>query len=117
VRRSLGKAKLFTIGLTVLVPLAACGSGTSDSRSESISQDTFSGTWPFTVSSGELRCEGSDGFGSVIFSANGSEYGVNGTALDAGFQRINAIWKDDPSGITPRVSISDVLEQGLALCK
>ena len=53
----------------------------------------------------------------VVFTADGTEYGVNGTAMDAGYRKIAPIWKKDPTGLTPRVNIGDVIDRGLALCR
>jgi Protein of unknown function (DUF2511) len=94
-----------------------CGSTSaqngSSARSITISKATFHGTWPFTVDAGTLRCEPPQ---SVVFSANGTDYGVNGSALDAGYKDAKPIWKKDPTGLAPNVSIGDVIDRGLQLC-
>jgi hypothetical protein len=79
--------------------------------------DVPRGAWPLTVSHGEVRCEGSAGAGAVIFRApDGTDYGVNGTALGSGAPRIDPIWKKDPDIPGARVDIRPVLDKGLALC-
>ncbi|MEV6563832.1 hypothetical protein [Streptomyces kronopolitis] len=70
--------------------------------------------WPFTVDVGTLRCR--DGV-SVTFEAGGTEYGVNGTAQDAGYPSVKPIWADDKEldyGL--KVDISEVLDYGRGLC-
>lgn len=70
--------------------------------------------WPFTVDVDTLRCR--DGV-SVTFEADGTEYGVNGTAQDAGYPSVKPIWADDEElGNGLKVDISDVLNYGLSLC-
>ncbi len=70
--------------------------------------------WPFTVDVGTLRCR--DGV-SVTFEAGGTEYGVNGTAQDAGYPSVKPIWADDKElGGGLKVDISEVLDYGRGLC-
>jgi hypothetical protein len=70
--------------------------------------------WPFTVDVGTLRCR--DGV-SVTFEADGTEYGVNGTAQDAGYPSVKPIWADDTElGHGLKVDISEVLDYGRSLC-
>ncbi|WP_433859401.1 hypothetical protein [Streptomyces kronopolitis] len=70
--------------------------------------------WPFTVDVGTLRCR--DGV-SVTFEADGTEYGVNGTAQDAGYPSVKPIWADDEElGYGLKVDISEVLDYGRGLC-
>lgn len=78
------------------------------------------GEWPLTVSKGVVRCEGSDGSGSVIFRApDGTDYAVNGTAkaVKQDLPEIAAIWKKDPDVPGTRINIGPVIDRGLELCK
>lgn len=70
--------------------------------------------WPFTVDAGTLRCEDQ----AVTFTpAGGTRYAVNGTAKSSGYPSITPIWADDTNlGNGLKVDISEVLDQGLALC-
>jgi hypothetical protein len=105
--------------VALALAIAACGGG-GDDQSEKISNDSFDGTWPFTVDSGTLRCDGSEGFGSVTFEADGTVYAINGVARQRGDgEDVRPIWKDNPDPIAggPKVSIGDVINEGLALCK
>ena len=112
-------------GIAALLVLAfasaGCGGGSDQSdQSETISRDSFKGTWPFTVESGTLRCDGSDGFGSVTFETNGTVYAINGVAEGRRDGKdVRPIWKDNPdrSAGGPKVYIGDVTDAGLALCK
>ncbi|MCZ4099856.1 DUF2511 domain-containing protein [Streptomyces sp. H39-C1] len=71
-------------------------------------------TWPFTVSSGRIRCALGK---AVTFSANGQEYALNGLAKGQGYPEIDPIWRDDPNlGNGLKVDISEVLNAALAMC-
>lgn len=83
----------------------------------SISRESFGEAWPLTVDSGVLACDGKDGVGSVTFTADGTTYGVNGTALGQGLPAIDPIWADNPSVPGLKMNIGPVLDAGLALCK
>lgn len=78
------------------------------------------GEWPLTVSEGVVRCEGSDGSGSVIFRApDGTDYAVNGTAktVKQDLPEIEDIWKKDPDVPGTRINIGPVIDRGLELCE
>jgi hypothetical protein len=70
--------------------------------------------WPLTIDRAELRCEGA---GAVVVRDGQREFGVNGTAIAAGYARLNPIWRDDPSGFEPKVSIRPLIARGLSLCR
>ena len=84
-----------------------------------VNRASFEGTWPLTVSSGRLNCEGSDGFGPVTFAARGITYTVNGTAKSQkpDLPEIEEIWKSDPDIPGAKINISDLIDAGLKLCK
>ena len=95
-----------TVLLALLLALAGCDN--------EISEDSFEGKWPFTVSSGILKCENR----LVIFSAGGVDYGINGSAKNAGYPEPHPIWKEsDDSSVWPSVPMGDILRAGLKLCK
>jgi hypothetical protein len=105
------------IALLVASAVTGCAgsasSGSTSGQSKSISKATFKGTWPFTVNHGVVGCTD----GKVTFTApDGTVYGINGTALDAGYADAKPIWRKDPTGLAPNVSIGDVQEVGLKLC-
>jgi serine/threonine-protein kinase len=110
----------------VLLPLFATACGTStgaQSHTKEISKSTFKGTWPLIPDSGILACKG----GAVTFTPTGTNdtYAMNPIAAgakEAGWRRDSEhIWlsadrgqSDTPSA--PRVSISDLINEGLNLC-
>lgn len=97
--------------LAVAVSLTGCGEG-------NVSSDEFGSDWPLTVDSGDLRCEGSEGFGAVVFTdPGGDEYGLNGVALSQGYPPIDPIWKNDPDLAGLKISIGALIDRGLSLCK
>jgi hypothetical protein len=120
VKRELGTRRRRLIGFSILalaaIAFAGCGGGGSDSSSGiQVSSGQYGSKWPLTVDHGKLRCEGDI---EVIFTApDGTEYGVNGTALDHGFKDIHPIWAVDPSGLTPKKDIGPLIDKGLSLCK
>ena len=100
-----------------------------------VSADTFDGEWPFTVTSGEVRCIRWNGQPAVTFytEETGVAYGLNGTGsgmleeIEGEPSDLNDIWAYDAetkktleaAGVTedfPRISISDMIEAGLSLC-
>lgn len=137
-RRQYSRGEWISAGVflaVVLLVFASCspdgpgddsGTGGSDARSASderakqsdrdgllISAAQFT-EWPFTVTSGRLKCEA----GSVTFEpAGGPRYGVNGTAKSVGYPDVTPIWADDEDlGYGLKVDISQVLNRGLSLC-
>jgi len=70
--------------------------------------------WPLTVDDGTLSCDAD----AVVFTApDGDEYGVNGTALTAGYDRIDPIWAPDKAlGMGLKKDIGPLIDRGLALC-
>lgn len=82
-------------------------------RSQAVSRADFD-AWPLTVESGALRCEAGR---AVVFEAAGKVYALNGIAIaDPQYEDLNPIWAADPTGAAPKMSISDLIEAGLALC-
>jgi hypothetical protein len=94
--------------------LASCGSSSAGGQhSETISETSFDGTWPFKVSSGTLRCVPGDErvpLGAVLFKVGDTNYAVNGAALNAGYPK--------PSPIRDRghSRLGDVILEGTYLC-
>lgn len=83
-------------------------------------RDTLTATevgdaWPLTVSGGTFRCDGM----AVLFVAEGTTYALNGIARGRmgteGWADIQAIWRDDPSGL--KMNIAPVLDAGLRFCQ
>jgi hypothetical protein len=101
---------LWLVCLIVVLFLVGCGGG-------NVSSEEFGSSWPLNVDSGDLRCEGSKGFGAVVFTdPDGNEYGLNGVALSQGYPPIDPIWKDSPELPGLKVSLGPLIDRGLAMC-
>lgn len=120
------------VALVLAIGAAGCGEDSSTSGQAPAKEqaapdpgalavsDFPKGEWPLTVSKGVVRCEGSDGSGSVIFRApDGMDYAVNGTAMTVkqDLPNIEAIWKKDPDVPGTRINIGPVIDKGLELCE
>jgi len=94
---------LLAILMAHCLAVVACQS--TEANSQTISRSDFGEEWPLTVDRGVLSCEGA---GSVYFTADdGSRYAVNGTAMTTGdAQQIDAIWADDPTGLSPKRTLA-----------
>ena len=80
-------------------------------RSKLLTRAAVGDTWPLTVDSGMLLCEGTAEVAAVKFVADGKTYAVNGTAMrNKSLADIHDIW-------LPGMDISPVLNTGLQLCK
>lgn len=91
---------------------------TGDTSVITISETDFGTKWPFTVASGELRCDN----GAVSFTVNGWVHGVNGLAKsrykkDANYQDIATILKENPDIPGATMDTSPIIQKGLELCK
>lgn len=77
--------------------------------------------WPLTSTSGILMCDPfSEGLGAVVWNPDEDPleyYAVNGMASTQGYPEIDQFWKDDPTGIAPKVNIGALLDAGLSLCE
>lgn len=94
--------------LATLAVVAGC-SGSGDIGG-AVSADGFGRAWPFTVDEGVLSCESLGPASAVTFMApDGTEYGVNGTALSKGYPRINPIQRRG-------ADIGPIIDRGLSLC-
>ena len=106
-------------------PLSAPASTTpnivrSDKWNElKISKKEFGGVYPFSVTDGILRCEFNQGHPLVYFGADGSMYAINGSAKTASpnLPSIDKIWADNPAMPQNKLSMVDVIDEGLALCE
>jgi hypothetical protein len=101
------------VGAAALFVLAGCGS----SEGVEVSRSDFGSSWPLTVDSGTLRCEGQKGAGAVVINADGTDYAVNGTAKGQGYADIDPVWADDPELAGLKISIGPLIDRGLSLCK
>lgn len=103
---------LVVLGWVVIIGLfmASC-SGVSDMSGRPVGEGSFQGEYPLTRS-GILHCKNS----AVWIETNdGQTWAVNGTAK-ASHQPIEPIWKPHPSIDGMRVSIGEMITEGLKLC-
>ena len=86
---------------------------------EVIDASSFKGDWPFVASKGVLKCVfASGGKGKIVtFKTTAGEYAVNGTANSHGFAELDPMWLDNEEIPGAKISVSDVIEYGLSLCK
>ncbi|MEM6283168.1 MAG: DUF2511 domain-containing protein, partial [Chloroflexota bacterium] len=75
-------------------------------------EDYADADWPFTVDEAIIDCVQ---VSSVIVRTDRGVFALNGTAQNT-FEPFDPIWRDDPSGLVPKVSIGDFIQIGLDLC-
>ena len=79
-----------------------------------VDQKMYGDQWAFNVSSVILRCERGS---AVIVRIGNRDYGLNGTAIQIGYDRLPSdIWKDDRI-YKRKISIAPFIEKGRELCK
>lgn len=101
--------KRISIKVALVFLMAAC----SPSENQ-VTQSQFGDKWPFTVESGYVDCVQPS---RAIFRANGEVYALNGLARSAGYKPIDEIWRDDPTGVLPKINIGQMISLALAQCK
>lgn len=83
-----------------------------------VEKDDYGEAWPLTVDSGVVECRPGD---QIVFIHDGVTYAVNGLARgrmeENGYADVRLIWRDDPSGLQPKVSIAPLILLGLELCQ
>lgn len=83
-----------------------------------ITKQEYGEAWAFTIDAGILSCKGSNGYGEVLFTANGKSYAVNGTAKGTKkYLPIDGIWAEDPEISGAKKNIDIFIEKGLKLCQ
>lgn len=111
----------YILKIAIAILLTGCGNEqsveSSSTHEKAITKAEYGTKWPFTVESGTLKCVD----GSVIFTANGKTYGVNGASKSHGYADIEEIWAVDSSlsdgNSKIRMDIGIVLADGVNLCK
>ncbi|GAA0928820.1 DUF2511 domain-containing protein [Streptomyces thermoalcalitolerans] len=108
----------------VLALTACSSSATADGGSKSVSTAEKSSEpagyisertikpWPFTVASGTLACSGQ----AVTFTIPEGTYGLNDAAQKK-HPAPDPIWADDPDNPGSRIPLTEVIDEGLKLCK
>ena len=85
-----------TLILLVVATVSACGLAPNERR---VSRDDYGDGWPFTVEEGLLSCRE---FSSVVFTVDGTSYGVNGDArARGGFARLEPIQRERTPDLLP----------------
>ena len=105
------RKSIFAVAM-ILFPLSVFANGLE------ISETEYGSKWPFTVSKGTLECRG---IKEVVFVNEGKAYAINGKAsskVKRGIYRsLFEIWKPNPDIPGTKIPVTDVLQQGLRLCK
>lgn len=110
-------ATIWISGVILVASLmAACGGG----GSVMVKQEDYGEQWPLTVPEAELFCKE---YYSIYVKVGEKRYGVNGTGstyvkknYPSARGDLEDIWRADPRGIVPRVSITPLIEAGEELC-
>lgn len=125
-RRALTRGSL--AAAVAMMAVAACSTGTSDVDQDApsasatptstppgaVSRSDFDGTWPLTVDRGRVECEPPSVL--LFIDPDGNAWALNGTALTAGYPKINPIWRRTPNQLTPKVYIGDLMDAARELC-
>jgi hypothetical protein len=89
-----------------------------------VTRSDFSGSWPFTVSSGEIGCKvdqepdfegGTDYVEVPVFRAGRTTYALTGHGESMGYESVRPIWRESP-GPNPKVSLSDIRRKAKQIC-
>ncbi len=116
--------KLKYFACLLLVGLVGCGGSAEPKETgKAVDKASFQGDWALAVDSGVLNCENQ----AVSFTApDGKIYALNGSGKvyskknNLGWIEVepsNPIWLEDPEIKGAKVSISDMISAGLALCE
>lgn len=80
-----------------------------------VTRADFGDSWPLTVESGTLRCDGSDGVGKAYIVTSEGTFALNGLAKSE-YDDIDPIWAEGDDGI-PKKDIAPLIDAALELCK
>lgn len=81
-----------------------------------VSREEFGDRWPLTVERGEVWCV--DCLAAIFRDPETNTlYGLNGIADSRGAEDIRPIWRDNPSGETPKISLGVLTNVAFAVCK
>lgn len=102
----------------VVLALSGCSGETLTGR-EPVSRSAYGDAWPFTVDSGELRCEGALGTRTAVFVADGRTYALTArTQAQRLGEDIAPIWAELEFDAAPeaRKDLQPIIDRALALC-
>lgn len=106
--------RLFVV--LMLWGVAACGDSSLYQGREATSRGKFGPTWPLSVDSGELRCEGREGSRNITFATGGEVYALNARARGRGGVDLDPIWAADPVNPGRQKDLGPLIERALRLC-
>jgi hypothetical protein len=99
--------------------LIVSASALAGPKIELVSAEDFGDAWPFSVEEMHLLCMS----GNAVVASDpetGRMYPLNGTAKAMAsrlaLEPLENVWRKDPSVAGLRVSVSPMIEKGLALC-
>lgn len=106
--------------LSVSALLAAAVFSAAASGIVLINEKQFGADWPFTQPEMHLSCL--PGKAVVVMDVDtAAMYPLNGPARQQtqrhGMKPLEEIWRDNPEIVGAKISVSSVIERGLALCK
>lgn len=96
------------------------GQATVHDGRAAVTRSDFAGDWPVVVDAATLQCYQRTNAGrptevaTVVISDR--TYALNGTARNAGYPDLGAMWLDNESNPGAKVSIADFIDAARALC-
>lgn len=83
-----------------------------------VSWETMRTAWPLTIPGGCLKCEPKPPLLHVVLDTAERRYAINGAAAaNRRNHPIEPIWADDPKNAGFKISIGNLIQPGLSLCK
>ena len=97
-----------------------CTAANAQTSISLIDQEQLGDAWPFTQPEMHLSCL--PGKAVVVMDVDtAAMYPLNGPAKQQaqrhGMKPLEEIWRDNPEIVGAKISVSSVIERGLALCK
>ena len=83
---------------------------------QQVTRADLGGTWPLTVDSANLMCEGGQQIQAVTVEVRGVRYAVNGSTASKA-KDIRPIWADNPAVPGTKIPLAALLQRGADLCK
>lgn len=86
--------------------------GTNGSHTRTISRSSYPGTWPLTLDSVTIGCDGHNPWVRV----GGTFYALDGAGRSAGYRDIDPIWAYDANGDGLKPSLAPLRAEAEKLC-
>ncbi|ERI50504.1 hypothetical protein N878_08570 [Pseudomonas sp. EGD-AK9] len=107
-------------GLIGLALVGLFSSAAVAAKQDLISAEDFGAAWPFTFEEGYVACHAGNAV-TVMDAESGRMYPLNGAAKGKasalGLDDLEPVWSDSPEISGTKVSVSQVIEKGLTLCR